>query len=70
LAEGKYRCLIHDKEIFVFERYNDKEKLIVAVNLLPRTITLKFKEKLKEWESNQKKNEFKLEKESYLVLSS
>lgn len=42
--EGKYKCIIHDKGVFAFERYDSNEKIIVAINLSQETITLRLKE--------------------------
>ncbi|HAS92886.1 MAG TPA: alpha-glycosidase, partial [Clostridiales bacterium] len=69
-AEGKYRCLIHDKEVFVFERFNENERIIIAVNLSQKEITLKFKEDMIEYTNNIKNNIFNIEKENYLILLS
>ena len=69
-AEGKYRCLIHDKEVFVFERFNENERIIIAVNLSQKEITLKFKEDINEYTNNIKNNIFNIEKENYLILLS
>jgi len=67
-AEGKYRCLIHDKGVFVYERYDGNEKTIIGVNLSKKEITLKFKENMTEYTNNIKNNVFNIEKEGFLIL--
>lgn len=67
-AEGKYKCLIHDKGVFVFQRYDENEKIIIAVNLSQKGITLKLKEDMIEYTSNKKDNIFNIEKEDFIVL--
>lgn len=69
LASGKYKCLIHDKSVFVFQRFNDKEKIIIAVNLSNSEITLKLRETMTEYGKNKEGNIFSLEKENYLILA-
>ena len=69
LASGKYKCLIHDKSVFVFQRFNDKEKIIIAVNLSNSEITLKLRETMTEYGKNKESNIFSLEKENYLILA-
>ncbi len=66
--EGKYKCLIHDKGVFVFERYDHDNKLIVAINLSQKEITLKFNEDMAEYTNNSKGDTFNIEKENYLIL--
>ena len=69
LADGKYKCLIHDKGVFVFERYDKGDKIIIAVNLSQKEITLKFKVDMIEYTNNKKDNIFNIEKEEYLILT-
>ncbi|MDD4089670.1 MAG: glycoside hydrolase family 13 protein [Tissierellia bacterium] len=70
LAAGKYKCLIHDKGVFVFERYDENEKIIIATNLSQKEITLKFKEDMIEYTNNIENNIFNIESEDYLILVS
>lgn len=67
LAEGKYKCLIHDKDVFVYERFDDNEKLLIAVNLSSKEITLKLNSTMSDL-NNKKDKVFNVEKESYLIL--
>jgi len=68
LASGKYRCLIHDKDVFAFERFDDKERIIIAVNLSDSEITLKFNENMVECCKNRENNIFNIKKDNYLIL--
>lgn len=68
LATGKYKCLIHDRGVFVFQRYDDNEKLIIAVNLSNKEIVLKLKENMIEYGNQQANNIFNIEKDNFLVL--
>jgi hypothetical protein len=54
----------------VFERFNENERIIIAVNLSQKEITLKFKEDINEYTNNIKNNIFNIEKENYLILLS
>jgi glycosidase len=67
-AEGSYKCLIHDKEVFVFQRYNSEEKIIIGINLSETTITLKLHENMKEYGSINVGSTFDLKKGSYIIL--
>ena len=68
--EGKYKCIIHDKEVFVFERYNRKNRIIIAVNLSDETITLKFKEKAREYNTDIISDVYNLNPYKYLIILS
>ncbi|WP_313339061.1 glycoside hydrolase family 13 protein [Sedimentibacter sp.] len=68
--DGKYKCIIHDREVFAFERYNQKNRVIIAVNLSNETITLKFKENMKEYKKGITNNNFLINQENYLILFS
>ncbi len=70
LAAGKYKCLIHDKGVFVFERYDENEKIIIAVNLSQKGITLKLKENIIEYTNNIENNIFNIDSEDCLILVS
>lgn len=67
-VQGKYRCLIHDKGMFAFERFNDEARLIVAVNISSSTVTLNLKENIKEYGKKDLKHSFKIECGEYLIL--
>ena len=67
-AEGKYKCLLHEAEVFAFERYYDNEKIIIAVNMSEDTITLRLKENMKEYYGSSAGTSFNLNSEEYLVL--
>lgn len=66
-AEGKYKCLLHETGIFVFERYHGNEKIIIAVNMSENTVTLNLKEIMKEYYGSTG-NSFNLSNEEYLIL--
>ena len=68
LAQGKYRCLIHDKGVFVFERYDENKKIIIAANLSKKEISLKFKENMTDYTNNKENDTFNIEKEGFLIL--
>ncbi len=67
-AEGKYKCLLHEAEVFAFERYDDSEKIIIAVNMSEDTATLNLKENMREYRGSSTGNSFNLSSEEYLVL--
>ena len=67
-AEGKYRCLIHDKEVLVFERFDENARIILGVNLSQNDTILKLKEDMIEYTSNKKGKVFNIEKEDFLIL--
>lgn len=69
-AEGKYRCFVHDKGVFVFNRYNEKTKIMVAVNLSAEDITLNLPYNMRKYDSTCKKTSFLLESNKYIVLCS
>ncbi len=68
LAQGKYRCLIHNKGVFVFERYDENKKIIIAANLSKKEISLKFKENMTDYTNNKENDTFNIEKEGFLIL--
>ncbi len=67
-ASGKYECLIHDKGVFVFQRFDHKGKIIIAVNMSSKDITLNLKENMVEYSTNEENTIFKIEKENFLIL--
>ena len=68
--EGSYKCIVHDKDVFVFERYNQKNKIIIAINLSDEEITLKLKRGMKEYCAERIKNSYTLKAGKYLILLS
>ncbi|MGD9567694.1 MAG: glycoside hydrolase family 13 protein [Sedimentibacter sp.] len=66
--EGKYKCIIHDKGVFVFERYENEEKIIVAINLSEDTTTLNLKETMKNFITENTENKLEINSEEYLIL--
>ena len=68
LAEGKYGCLIHDTKVFAFERYDNDNKIAIAVNMSDETVTLNFKETIKQYSDNSTGNSFNLDSGKYLIL--
>jgi glycosidase len=69
-SQGKYRCLVHDKGMFAFERYNDEERLIIAANISPSTVTLNLKQDMKEYGKQDFKRSFNIKSNEYLILMS
>lgn len=67
-AEGIYKCLLHDGGVYAFERCDDGDKIIVAVNMSENTVTLNLKDTMKDYLSNKIDNNFILSSEKYLVL--
>lgn len=67
-AEGKYNCLLHDTGVFAFERYDDDNKIVIAVNMSDKTVTLNFKETMKQHNDNSIRNSFNLNSEKFLIL--
>lgn len=67
-AEGKYKCLIHDDGVFAFKRYDDKSKLIVAINLSQKPITINTNEHMTDFFTKRNGNSFTLKSERFLVL--
>ena len=69
-SQGKYKCLIAEKGVFVFERYSDEEKIIIAVNMSQKTITLNLNNHMVEYGHLDEKNKYNVKSKAYLILSS
>lgn len=69
-SDGKYKCLLHEDGIFIFERYNDNERIIIATNLSKDTVTLNFKQKFKKYLTRETNFTFNLSNNEYLILLS
>lgn len=69
-ADGKYRCLVHHKGVFAFERFNDEVRLIIAANISPSTVTMNLKENMKEYGKQYFKDSFNIPGGEYLILTS
>jgi len=69
-VNGNYKCILHDEGVFAFERYNENEKIVIAINLSKITITLNFNMTMKEYGTNNIKNKFNLTYDSYMILCS
>ncbi len=67
-AQGKYRCLVHDKGMYVFERFNDETRLIIAVNISSNTVTLNLKENMMEYGKKETISSFNIKSNEYLIL--
>lgn len=67
-ASGGYKSLVHDKGVFVFQRYDDKDKIIIGVNMSSKEISLKFSEPMIEYSKDKEDTSFNIEKESYIIL--
>lgn len=68
-TEGKYKCLLHETEVFAFERYDKNKKIVVAINMSDKTITLNFKEAMKQYDNTDTGNSFSLSSKKFLILS-
>lgn len=68
--DGKYKCHIHDKGVFVFERYNEKEKIIIGINLTDKFITLNLEEKMKKYNMKNYKTTYNINRNQYIILYS
>lgn len=68
--DGKYKCISHDTSVFIFERYNEKEKIIIGINLSNNPITLNSIDKIRNYSTMQVGNEFIVKKSSYIILYS
>lgn len=66
--EGKYKCIVHDKEVFIFERYDDTNRCIIAVNLSNETITLKLKNNMRNYKTGNFDNLYNIKPNKYLIL--
>ena len=69
-TDGKYKCLLCEDGVFVFERYKDNERIIIAANLSKDTVTLNFKQNMKEHISGKSSRTFNLSNNEYLILLS
>lgn len=65
---GKYKNQVHDGGVFVFERFEDDEKIVIAINMSEDTITLKLKEAMKDFITEDTGNRFEIQSEEYLIL--
>lgn len=68
--DGKYKCISHDKGVFIFERYNEKEKIVIGINLSDKTIILNSNEKMKEYSTRHVGNEFIVKENNCIILCS
>lgn len=66
--EGKYKCLVHHKGVFVFERYNEEAQIMIAINMSSCTSTLILKENMEEYGKDNNDNVFNLSSSEYLIL--
>ncbi len=66
--DGKYKCIIHDAGVFVFERYSESNRIIIAVNMSSKTITLKTNEAMIEHSSNIESKLYNINPQDYLIL--
>lgn len=68
--DGKYKCISHDMGVFIFERYNDKERIVIGINLSNKAISLISSEKMKKYSAMEIEEEFIVEENSYIILCS
>jgi len=67
-AQGKYKCLVHDKGVFVFERFNEEIQIIIAINMSSCISTLIFKDSMAEYGKCNVDNSFNLKSNEFLIL--
>ncbi|MGB4437923.1 MAG: glycoside hydrolase family 13 protein [Sedimentibacter sp.] len=67
-AQEKYKCLVHDNGVFVYERFNEEAQIIIAINMSSRTSTLIFKDNMSEYGKCNNNNSFNLKSNEYLIL--
>jgi glycosidase len=68
--DGNYRCISHDKEVFIYERYKEKEKIVIGVNLSNKEITLSFHETMKNYTSINSEENYIIKEHNYIILCS
>lgn len=66
--EGRYKCLIHDREVFVFERYGDKNKIIIGVNMSSRDVSFRFNENMLNYSNRNIDKIFIIKPMEFLIL--
>ena len=66
--EGKYNCIIHDKGVFAFQRYDEETIITIAVNMSPQTISLNFRENMSEYGNLNNDSKFNLKSNEYCIL--
>lgn len=67
---GNYRCIVHDREVYIFERYQREKRILIAINLSDEVITLKLKKYMRQYDTDIIKKEYSLESKKYLILLS
>ena len=66
--DGKYRCLIHDKGVYIYERYDHEKKIIIAVNLSLDEIFLNFNDNFTDYETGKSAGKFSVEPNKFIIL--
>lgn len=67
--EGKYKCLVHEEDIFVFERYDGNEKFVIGINLSDEDVTLRCNEPMKKYGSLEKSDSYNIKSKSYIIIN-
>lgn len=67
-SEAKYKCIIHDGGVFAFERYNELERIVIAVNMSEEIISLRLNQNMIEYSSNITKELYNISSGDYLIL--
>ncbi|HBD64196.1 MAG TPA: alpha-glycosidase [Clostridiales bacterium] len=68
-ANGKYKNVINDKEVFAFERYDECERIIIAANMSEEDVTLNIAESMVHYPSGKAGRTFTLNSRDYLILN-
>ncbi len=68
-ANGKYKNLINDKEVFAFERYDECERIIIVANMSEEDVTLNIAESMVHYPSGKTGRTFTLNSRDYLILN-
>ncbi len=68
-ANGKYKNVINDKEVFAFERYDECERIIIAANMSEEDVTLNIAESMVQHSSGKVGRTFTLNSMDFLILN-
>lgn len=68
-VDGNYKCIIHDEGVFAFERYHENKKIVIAINLSDKNVTLNLHESMKEYSTVNIGRKFEIKENRYLILN-
>lgn len=66
--EGRYKCLMHEGGVFVFERYDESSKIVIGINLSSEKVSLNFSASMTEYDYFKKSNSFEIKSGNYKIL--